>query len=129
MTDAGETCATCGAAVPPGAWYCLACGSAHAAPRPPAPSGARRAAVLAALLAVAVGGAVVGAWIQREHSDPGAAPVTVPTIVTETVTDPAPTPAPAAPAPTPLPVTAVAQAPTATALAVARGGRARASRR
>ena len=85
-----ESCAACGAATPPGAWYCLACGAAHAAPRPPEPSGNRRAAVLAALLAVAVLGAVAGAWIERERSDPAAAPVTVPTVITETVTAPPP---------------------------------------
>ena len=88
----GETCSACGAAVPPGAWYCLTCGAAHAAPRPPAPAGTRRAAGLAALLAVAVLGAVGGAWIERQRSDPQAAPVTVPTIVTQTVTQPAPPP-------------------------------------
>ena len=87
MTE--ETCASCGAPVPPGAWYCLACGSAHAAPRPPAPAGTRRAAMLAALLAVAVLGAVGGVWIERRQHDPAPAPVTVPTIITQTVTQPA----------------------------------------
>jgi len=90
VTD--ETCASCGASVPPGAWYCLACGSAHAAPRPPAPAGARRAAMLAALLAVAVLGAVGGAWIERRQHDAAPAPVTVPTVITQTVTQPAPPP-------------------------------------
>jgi hypothetical protein len=117
MTD--ERCPACGAAVRPGAWYCLACGAAHAAPRPPASAGGHRAAVLAALLAVAVVGAVAGAWIERQRSDPAAAPVTVPTVITETVTLPAPPPV----------VTTVAQRTTGTAaLRAARGGHARASR-
>jgi hypothetical protein len=88
----GETCSACGAPVPPGAWYCLTCGAPHAAPRPPAPAGTRRAAGLAALLAVVVLGAVGGAWIEHQRSDPAAAPVTVPTIVTQTITQPAPPP-------------------------------------
>jgi hypothetical protein len=61
---------------------------------PPSAS-TRRATILAALLAVAILGAVAGAWIERSRSDPGAIPVTVPTIVTETVTQPV-APAPAA---------------------------------
>ena len=67
----------------------------------PPSAGARGATVLAALIAVAILGAVAGAWITRSRDDPAAAPVTVPTIVTETVTAPAATvtaPAPAAPA-------------------------------
>jgi hypothetical protein len=81
----GETCAACGAALAPAAWYCLTCGAAHAAPRPPAPVSARRASMLAGLLAVAVLGAVAGAWIEQRHSDSAAAPVTVSSIVTQTV--------------------------------------------
>ena len=67
----------------------------------PPSAGTRRASALAALLAVAILGAVAGAWIERSRSDPAAAPVTVPTVVTETVTTPAETvtaPAPTAPA-------------------------------
>ena len=52
------------------------------------PASARRATMLAALLAVAVLGAVAGAWIQRDRSDPAAAPITVPTVVTQTLTSP-----------------------------------------
>jgi hypothetical protein len=108
-----EVCTSCGAAVEPGAWYCLACGHAHAAPRPPAPSGARRASVLAALIGVAVLGAAAGAFVERRHDDPAASPITVPTVLTETVTQPART------------VTSHARS----VVAVSRGGRARHVRR
>jgi len=58
----------------------------------------RRATILAALLAVAILGAVAGAWIERSRSEPGAAAVTVPTIITETVTQTVTQPVAPAPA-------------------------------
>jgi hypothetical protein len=57
-----------------------------AEPSKPAGAGTRRATVLAALLAVAVIGAVAGAWIERRHGEGSAAPVTALSVVTETVT-------------------------------------------
>jgi hypothetical protein len=67
-------------------------------PPAPPPGSTRRATVLAALLAVAVIGALAGAWIERERADPAAAPVTVPTVVTETVIRTVPAPATMTPA-------------------------------
>ena len=48
--------------------------------------GTRRASILAALVAVAVIGGIAGAAIERRQADPSPTPVTVPTVITETVT-------------------------------------------
>ena len=56
-----------------------------------AAGGSRRAMLLAALIAVAILGAVAGAWIERRHGDTTAAPLAAPSVVTETVTTTAPT--------------------------------------
>ena len=88
----GETCSACGARRPAGRVVLPDVRSRRTQSTAAGPRRQRRAAGLAALLAVAVLGAVGGAWIERQRSDPQAAPVTVPTIVTQTVTQPAPPP-------------------------------------
>lgn len=52
---------------------------------PFAPNGTRRATLLTALLAVAVLGAVAGAWIEHRHDDTTTASPPAPVVVTQTI--------------------------------------------
>jgi hypothetical protein len=82
------------------------------APSGPPASGARRATLLAALLAVGIAGAVAGAFIERRHDDASAAPVTAYSVFTETLeAKPAATVTVTAQSPAPAPVKAVAPPP------------------